>query len=124
MIALELWAPRLQGMHIVLRSDSSAMVGRFTRKRSPILAAMQLIRHLTLTCLQFRILIKAVHLKGALNQRSNWISRGQLHLLRQGYPEMDWDPTPLPSSLWPQSWTREQMLSTEQKAQQQLRQVQ
>ena len=78
--ALELWAPQLQGMHIILRSDSSATVGWLTRKQSPIPAAMQLIHHLTLTCLQFQILIKAVHVKGALNQKSNWISRGHLHL--------------------------------------------
>ena len=123
MIALELWAPRLQGMHIVLRSDSSATVGWLTRKMSPIPAAMQLIRHLTLTCLQFQILIKAIHIEGALNQRSDWISRGRLNLLRQQYPEMDREPMPLPSSLWPPSWTRDQMLSTEQKAQHQITQA-
>ena len=122
-IALELWAPRLQGMHIILRSDSSATVGWLTRKRSPIPAAMQLIRHLTLTCLHFQILIKAIHIEGALNQRSDWISRGRLNLLRQQYPEMDREPMPLPPSLWPPSWTRDQMLSTEQNAQHQITQA-
>ena len=115
--ALELWAPQLQGMHIILWSDSSVTVGWLTRKQSPIPAAMQLICHITLTCLQFQIIIKAVHLKGALNQKSDWISRGHLHLLCKYYPYIDRDPTPLPSSLWPRFWTREQMLSMVQTAQ-------
>ena len=53
--ALELWAPQLQGMYIILQSDSSVTVGWLTRKRSPILAAMHLIRHFNLTFNLFAI---------------------------------------------------------------------
>ena len=98
-IAVELWTPQLQGKHIVLHTDSSATVGWIVRERFSIPAAMQLIRHLTMTCLQFQIVIKAVHLGGVLNQKSNWISRGCFHWLHQHFPHMDLMPTPLLSSL-------------------------
>ena len=86
-IALELWAPQLQGKHIVWRLDSSVTVGWLTKKQSPIPAVMQLICHLTLTCLQFQILTKAVHLKGALNQKKQ--------LDQQGVPPFAASPLPI-----------------------------
>ena len=60
--------PQLQGKYIVLHSDSLATVGWLTRKRAPIPAALQIIRQLTLTCLHFQIMVKAVHLTSTKNR--------------------------------------------------------
>ena len=67
-MAVFLWAPKLQGKYIVLHSDSLATVEWLTCKRAPIPAALQIIRQLTLTCLHFQIVVKAVHLAGTKNR--------------------------------------------------------
>ena len=110
-MALELWTSEVTGKWIILCSDSSATVGWLNRKRALILAAMQLIRHLTLTCLKFQIVVKAVHLEGIKNRICDQINRRKMHQMLQENPQMDPMPTPLPSSLWPPVWSTDNMIN-------------
>ena len=110
-MALELWALAVTGKWIILHSDSSATVGWLNRKRALIPAAMQLIRHLTLMCLKFQIVVKAIHLEGIKNRICDQISRQKTHQMLQENPQMDPTPTALPSSLWPPVWSTDDMIN-------------
>ena len=100
-MAVELWVADLSGKSIILHSNNSAMVAWINRKKSPIPAAMNLIRYLTKTCLHFQVVVLARHLPGHFNDKSDLISHRREHLILQKYPEMKEKPEPLPSMLWP-----------------------
>ena len=61
-IAFDIWAPEVHASVITLRSDNKATEGWITSKYSDIPAVMQLLRHLTRTCLLFQIHVKCVHI--------------------------------------------------------------
>ena len=103
-IALEIWAPELKESAIKLRSDNQATVGWLTRKRSDIPVAMNLLRHLTRTCLFFQIFITAEYIPTKENRRSDLVSRNQLQLFFRENPAMSRIPEPLPPQLWPPRW--------------------
>ena len=65
------------GRTVTLQSDNSTTVCCINRQKADIPAAMQLIRQLTLSCLQFQITVKAVHIKGICNFKSDLISRNK-----------------------------------------------
>ena len=68
-MAIKIWAECLSGKSIILRSDNSATVVWINQKKSPIPAAMNLIRHLTKTCLHFQVVVLAWHLPGHFNEK-------------------------------------------------------
>ena len=107
--ACEIWAPCLAGMTITLHSDNQTTVVWLTNQHSDKPAAMQLLRHVTKTCLLFQIYFKAFWVKGTLNKKSDLISRNQLGQLFCEFPNMDLTPQPLPSTLWPPEWTSEEL---------------
>ena len=63
-VAVETWAAELAGKSIVLRSDNMATFVFINKMCVDIPAAMQLLRHLTKTCLHFQIYVKAGHIEG------------------------------------------------------------
>ena len=58
-IAVEAWAPYLARKHIRLRSDNQGTVYYINKKSSNCKDCMGLLRHLTLTCMQFQIYVTA-----------------------------------------------------------------
>ena len=109
-VAVEIWAPCLAAKMITLRSDSMATVHMIQKRKAEIPAAMQLLRHLTKTCMLFQIYVQARHLPGTSNTQSDQLSRGRLQQFFRENPQMERVPQPLPTTLWPPSWTREEML--------------
>ena len=107
--ALDLWAPSLQGKTVTLRSDNMATCCFINRKKTDILAAMSLLRHLTLTCLQFQILVKSRHIEGAKNISADLISRKRFQQFRQLNPQADLTPLQPPPS-WPPHWEKKDMI--------------
>ena len=66
-IALEIWTSSLSGKTITLKSDNAAAVALINHKCSDIPAGMNLLRHLTKTCLHFQIFVKAKFLPSTAN---------------------------------------------------------
>ena len=73
-IAVDLWAPELAGKSITLQSDNTATIAFINKMKVDIPACMQLLHHVTLVCLNFQILLHAVHIEGVKNLELDWIS--------------------------------------------------
>ena len=58
-IAVEMWAAELAGKSIVLHLNNMATVMFINKMQADIPAAMELLRHITKTCLHFQIYLKA-----------------------------------------------------------------
>ena len=106
-VAFEIWAPNLTGKTITLKLDNAAAVAMINRKRSDIPARMDLIGHLTKTCLHFQIFVQAKFLPSAANEWTDLLSHNRMAEFRRKFPEADL----LPTVLWPPIWTQSQMLS-------------
>ena len=109
-MAIELWARDIAGTELILHSDNEATCFWINKKRSKIPAAMKLLRHLTLKCLSFQIHVSALHIAGTANRTSDLISHFHMDEFFRENSQMDPLPTPLPSTLWPISWSAEDML--------------
>ena len=109
-LAVELWASGLAGRTVVLRSDSQATVGWLERKNSDIPVVMHLLQQMTLTCLQFQVYIRAKFVSGTTNTAADLVSRNRLLEFHKRFPEAERNSTPLPRTLWPPKWTKEDML--------------
>ena len=114
-IAFDIWAPRVSVSTVILRSDNEATVHWLNSKKADIPIAKKLIRHLTYQCLSFQIYIRAVHVKGILNRKSDLLSCYRMAEFRFQFPEMDRNPQKLPS-IWPQHWTHQEMFSQKENA--------
>ena len=108
-VAVEIWAPSLSGQSIILRSDNSTTCFFLNNIRADISAAMQLLRHVTRTCLQFQIFLKAEHIEGKLNTESNQLSRGQMADFFKKHPLNRGKKQDMPKTLWPPVWSQPQM---------------
>ena len=110
-MAVELWVPRLSSQCITLRSNNSSTCDYITSMKSNIPACQQLFCHFTLTCLHFQIYIKAEWLEGSKNVWSDLLSHRQISQFLQKHLTANPHPDPLPSSLWPPTWTLQDMQS-------------
>ena len=107
-VGFEIWAPRLAGRTVTLRSDNATTVCFLNKKKADIPAAMQLLRRLTLSCLRFQITVRAVHIKGILNTESDLVSRGKLREFHTRRPTAKKEPQKAPE-WWPPSWSKKEM---------------
>ena len=106
-IAIETWAPALAGKQVQLRSDNEATVFMLNAKTSKKECHMNLLRHLTLTCMSFQIYVTARHESGKSNIMADALLWLQLQRFFSVAPSnMNRMRTPLPASLWPISWQR------------------
>ena len=88
-MAGEIWAPQLSAKTITLWSDNQATCAWLTRKRCDIPVAMNLLGHLTKTCLLFQIHIKAKYIRTTDNTFSDLISRDHLDEFHALHPVAD-----------------------------------
>ena len=111
-VAVEMWAPELRGKQVQLRSDNEVTVYLINAKYSKKEINMNLLRHLTLTCMYFQIYITIWHEPGVRNKQADALSQGAFCTfldLALGHTEKS--PRPLPASLWPISWQKLKNLS-------------
>ena len=108
--AFDLWAPDLQGKSILLRSDNMVTCHMINKSKAEIPAAMALIRHLTLSCLQFQIVVKCRHIKGIQNTNADLISCNKLVEFFWLNPSVSKSPAMAPKS-WPPEWSQDQMMA-------------
>ena len=87
-VAIDTLGPFMEGKQICLQSDNEAVVYAINKSSSKCPFCMTLIRHLTLTCMQFQIHLVAVNLVGISNKTVDSLSRFNLsrfQWLRQHY---------------------------------------
>ena len=106
--AFDLWAPNLQGKSILLQSDNMATCHMINKSKAEIPAAMALIRHLTLSCLQFQIVVRCRHIRGIQNTNADLISRNKLEEFLHLNLSASKKPAAAPKS-WPPQWSQDQM---------------
>ena len=106
-IAVKLWAPQLRSKQVQLCSDNEATVYLVNAKTSNKEINMNLLHHLTLTCMYFQIYITIWHENRIWNRQVDALSRGAFHTsFNITKDHMDWSPHQLPVSLWPISWQK------------------
>ena len=66
-VAFHIWGHNFARKTLVLRSNNTATCNMINKKKANIPAAVDLLRKLTLTCLQFQIVVKAHHIAGKSN---------------------------------------------------------
>ena len=105
-IAVEMWAPLIQGKQICLCSNNEATVFCINKKSSTNQECMFLICHLTLTYMKFQIYVIAQHYHGKRNVLADALSRGKIQHFHQLSCTLSMNPKPtlLPTTLWPISW--------------------
>ena len=109
MLAVEVWSEKLTGKSIVLRSNNIATVCFLNCMKVDIPAAMDLLRHVTKTCLSFQIHLTAEHMPGKANLESDWLSRGMMSHFYTQHPTAERVTHLMPASLWPLRWMPAQM---------------
>ena len=108
-LAVEVWAKDLAGKTITLRTDSKSTEGFVNSSKADIPAASSLLRHMTKTCLHFQIVVRAEWIQGSKNSNSDDLSRGNMTSFFRQNPQLPRVTPPLPKSLWPPTWTVDQM---------------
>ena len=96
-IALEIWAQEFKAKRIHFVCDNKAVVDVLNAKTSQHKMIMVLLRRLTLTCLKYNILYRAVHIQGKQNVLPDLLSRQQVDKFKALAPRADRKPTPIPT---------------------------
>lgn len=110
-LSIFIWQQKFAGCTVVLHCDNIATVYSLKNKKSQVPAVMDLIKQLTILCLQMGITIIPVHIQGTLNTATDLISRNQLATLKRWFPYLQPRPQPAPCPIWPPKWTQQQLQS-------------
>ena len=106
-LAIKIWGNQLSNKCIQLNSDNMAVVHIINSFTSKDLSIMTLLRQLVLDCMAANILVRSVHLPGALNTCSDLLSRSQVSKAKQLFPHLQQHPVKIPHQ-----WTLDQLLIT------------
>ena len=90
---------------IIFRTDNAALVDIINQQTSQHKLVMTLVRDLVLTSLQHNIVFRAKHIEGVHNTLADHLSRFQVDKFKELYPGVDPQPTSVPESLLPESWS-------------------
>ena len=99
-VALHLWGSSFQNKKIKFVTDNMAVTHILNTMSSKSEHIMCIVRHLTMMCLHFNIVLRSTHIEGARNSICDALSRQKLAKFRELAPEADVHPTPVPDSLW------------------------
>ena len=100
-LALKMWSTHLRDRRLLILCDNEAVVYVINKQSSRDSSLMSLIRTLTVTLMQFNIVIRAKHVPGKLNVVADMLSRFQdgPQILRQY--GLDAVPSAIPQDLLP-----------------------
>lgn len=98
-VACHIWGGLLKNKRIILHCDNESVVNIINSKRSRVSRVMDLLRHLTLTTLQYNIYIRAKHIPGKHNEIADSLSRFQFQRFRMLAPQADVVPHKIPDIL-------------------------
>ncbi|KAM9302167.1 uncharacterized protein PAF06_015443 [Gastrophryne carolinensis] len=86
-VALALWGEDLQNKSVLFHSDNMAVVSAINAQTASSPPVVKLLRQLVLSCLQYNILFRAVHVPGVANGIADALSRFQMDRFRELAPE-------------------------------------
>ncbi|KAM9330287.1 uncharacterized protein PAF06_011605 [Gastrophryne carolinensis] len=86
-VALALWGEDLQNKSVLFHSDNMAVVSAINVQTASSPPVVKLLRQLVLSCLQYNILFRAVHVPGVANGITDALSRFQMDRFRELAPE-------------------------------------
>ncbi|MCM8922394.1 MAG: hypothetical protein LC540_20440 [Candidatus Thiodiazotropha sp.] len=98
-LSLEIWGPSLRNQCLIAHSDNAAVVYIVNKQTCKDTSIMVLVRRLVLACMKYSILLRASHIPGKHNTLSDILSRLQVEEFHRLAPEMDQQPTHVPSGL-------------------------
>ena len=75
LVALRLWAPRLQGRQMLVSCDNMATVWAINMWKTKAVRLQDCVRDILFVCAKYQIQIKAIHIKGTDNRVADWLSR-------------------------------------------------
>ena len=99
-VALHLWGSSFRNKKIKFVTDNMAVTHILNTMSSKSEHIMCIVRHVTMMCLRFNIVLRSTHIEGARNSICDALSRQNLAKFRELAPEADVHPTPVPDSLW------------------------
>ncbi|KAM9311580.1 LOW QUALITY PROTEIN: uncharacterized protein PAF06_009408 [Gastrophryne carolinensis] len=99
-VALALWGEDLQNKSVHFHSDNMAVVSAINAQTASSPPVVKLLRQLVLSCLQYNILFRAVHVPGVANGIADALSRFQMDRFRELAPEACTEGEECPDWVW------------------------
>ena len=99
-LALEIWATRLQNKKVLFLSDNMAVVTVINKKSCKDKVLMRLLRRLVCVSLKFNVHVRAKHVPGKLNTLADQLSRFNFQEALLSAPHLSRNPTEIPSRLF------------------------
>ncbi|KAM9324247.1 LOW QUALITY PROTEIN: uncharacterized protein PAF06_000260 [Gastrophryne carolinensis] len=99
-VALALWGEDLQNKSVLFHSDNMAVVSAINAQTASSPPVVKLLRQLVLSCLQYNILFRAVHVPGVANGIASALSRFQMDRFRELAPEACAEGEECPDWVW------------------------
>ncbi|KAM9330146.1 uncharacterized protein PAF06_009848 [Gastrophryne carolinensis] len=99
-VALALWGEDLQNKSVLFHSDNMAVVSAINAQTASSPPVVKLLRQLVLSCLQYNILFRAVHVPGVANGIADALSRFQMDRFRELAPEACTEGEECPDWVW------------------------
>lgn len=100
-IAVQIWARKLQNKRIIFYTDNSAVAAVVNFQSSSCSNIMVLLRKMVLTCMLYNINFQARHIPGKHNVTTDLLSRFQVSQARRSYPTLNKVQTQVPEDLLP-----------------------
>ncbi len=100
-LAVDSWGEQLKGERVHIKTDNEAVAHLLQTKSTPNEPIMRLLRHVTLKCLNFQMLLTAEHLPGVKNRGPDLLSRLKISQFKREFRFADQKPDPVRSPLWP-----------------------
>lgn len=101
LVFLLIFAKSLTNCRVMVWSDNTAVVSILNSCTSKNPFIMDMVRRITLLCLDFNVLLSARHIAGSLNDGPDALSRGNFVKFRSCHPHADLFPLPLPRAAAP-----------------------
>ena len=95
-LAFEVWGSLVSHKEVTVHTDNQALVSVLNKQTSKEPLVMALVRRLVLNCLKHDIVVKTVHIEGAINIAADALSRLQMGRFWDHNPEFNKEPTPTP----------------------------
>ncbi|KAM9316824.1 uncharacterized protein PAF06_007914 [Gastrophryne carolinensis] len=99
-VALALWGEDLQNKSVLFHSVNMAVVSAINAQTASSPPVVKLLRQLVLSCLQYNILFRAVHVPGVANGIADALSRFQMDRFRELAPEACTEGEECPDWVW------------------------
>jgi hypothetical protein len=103
-VALHMWADRFSDSTVAVITDNHALVAVLNRLYCRDKTLRQLLKPISLLCLERNIRVVARHVPGVDNVGPDLLSRGRLQKFHYAFPMMDAAPCPIPVHLTPLSF--------------------